>query len=261
MTSFIVLKILSSLIVPPASLAVAAILFLLLRLLRRRRLATTLLTLAVAETAILSFPPVSDALMAHLENKARAAAASAPRCCFDAIVVLGGGINPAMPPARTFPDLNDSADRMWLAARLFHQGVAPRIVVSGGGFMAREDGATTEAAAMRLFLIDLGVPSDAIVPEDRSINTIENMRYVRRMVGEGRVALVTSAYHMPRSLLIARREKLAVAAFPTDFRALRATRPFWENWIPSAESLSIACLAVRELLAINLDWRIESEAQ
>ncbi|HKV14255.1 MAG TPA: YdcF family protein [Reyranella sp.] len=261
MTSFIVLKILSDLILPPASLAVAAILFLLLRLLRRRRLGTMLLTLAVAETAILSFPPVSDALMAHLENKARAAAASAPRCCFDAIVVLGGGINPAMPPARTFPDLNDSADRMWLAARLFHQGVAPRIIVSGGGFMAREDGATTEAAAMRLFLIDLGVPSDAIVPEDRSINTIENMRYVRRMVGEGRVALVTSAYHMPRSLLIARREKLAVAAFPTDFRALRATRPFWENWIPSADSLSIACLAVRELLAINLDWRIESEAR
>lgn len=261
MTSFIVLKILSSLILPPASLAVAAVLFLLLRLLRRRRLATTLLTLAVAETAILSFPPVSDALMAHLENKARAAAASAPRCCFDAIVVLGGGIVPAMPPARTFPDLNDSADRMWLAARLFHQGVAPRIIVSGGGFMAREDGAMTEAAAMRLFLIDLGVPADAIVSEDRSINTIENMRYVRRMVGEGRVALVTSAYHMPRSLLIARREKLAVAAFPTDFRALRATRPFWENWIPSADSLSIACLAVRELLAINLDWRIESEAR
>jgi uncharacterized SAM-binding protein YcdF (DUF218 family) len=81
------------------------------------------------------------------------------------------------------------------------------------------------------------------------------------MVGEGRVALVTSAYHMPRSLLIAKREKLAVAAFPTDFRALRATRPFWENWIPSADSLSIACLAVRELLAINLDWRIESEAR
>lgn len=261
MTSFIVLKILSSLILPPASLAVAAILFLLLRLLRRRRLATTLLTLAVAETAILSFPPVSDALMAHLENKARAAAASSPRCCFEAIVVLGGGIVPAMPPARTFPDLNDSADRMWLAARLFHQGVAPRIIVSGGGFMAREDGAMTEAAAMRLFLIDLGVPSDAIIPEDRSINTIENMRYVRQMVGEGRVALVTSAYHMPRSLLIARREKLAVAAFPTDFRALRATRPFWENWIPSADSLSIACLAVRELLAINLDWRIESEAR
>ena len=261
MTSFIVLKILSSLILPPASLAAAAILFLLLWPLRRRRLATTLLTLAVAETAILSFPPASDALMAHLENEARAAAASAPRCCFDAIVVLGGGIIPAMPPARTFPDLNDSADRMWLAARLFHQGIAPRVIVSGGGFMAREDGTMTEAAAMRLFLIDLGVPSDAIVAEDRSINTIENIRYVRRMVGDGRVALVTSAYHMPRALLIAEREKLAVAAFPTDFRALRATRPVWDNWIPSAESLFIGCLAARELLAINLDWRIESEAR
>ena len=127
--------------------------------------------------------------------------------------------------------------------------------------MMKARGATTEAAAMRLFLIDLGVPADAIVSEDRSINTIENIRYVRRMVGDGRVALVTSAYHMPRALLIAEREKLAVAAFPTDFRALRATRPVWDNWIPSAESLFIGCLAARELLAINLDWRIESEAR
>jgi uncharacterized SAM-binding protein YcdF (DUF218 family) len=262
MTTFIVLKILGSLILPPASLAVAAILCLLLLLLRRRRLAFTFLGLAVAEAAILSFPPVSDALMAHLENQARAAAASAPRCCFGAIVVLGGGIIPAVPPARPFPDLNDSADRMWLAARLFHQGIAPRIIVSGGGFMAREnEAATTEAAAMRLFLLDLGVPSEAIVSEDRSINTIENIRYVHRMVGEGRVALVTSAWHMPRALLIAAREKLSVSAFPTDFRALRETRPFWENWIPSAESLFMACLAVREILAINLDWRIGSEAK
>ncbi|WIM10112.1 YdcF family protein [Enhydrobacter sp.] len=262
MTTFIVLKILGSLILPPASLAVAAILCLLLLLLRRRRLAFTFLGLAVAEIAILSFPPVSDALMAHLENQARVAAASAPRCCFDAIVVLGGGIIPAVPPARPFPDLNDNADRMWLAARLFHQGIAPRIIVSGGGFMAREDAAaTTEAAAMRLFLLDLGVPSEAIVSEDRSINTIENLRYVHRMVGERRVALVTSAWHMPRALLIAKREKLAVSAFPTDFRALPETRPFWENWIPSAESLLIGCVAVREILAINLDWRIGSEAK
>lgn len=261
MTTFVALKVLSSLILPPASVAVAAVMCLLLLFLRRRRLALALLALAVAETAILSFPPVSDAMMGHLEHQARAAAASGPGCCFDAIVVLGGGIMPAIPPARVFPDLNDGADRMWLAARLFRQGIAPRVIVSGGGFMAREEeAATTEASAMRLFLIDLGVPSEAIVSEGRSINTIENMRYVHRMVGDKRVALVTSAYHMPRALMIAAHEKLAVAAFPTDYRAVRAARPVWENWIPSADSLSTACLALREILAITFDWRIDAEA-
>ncbi|MBS0220739.1 MAG: YdcF family protein [Proteobacteria bacterium] len=261
MTTFVVLKVLSSLILPPASLAVAAILCLLLLVLRWRRAAAVLLVLAVAETIILSFPPVGDAMMTHIEDQARAAAAP-PRCCFDAIVVLGGGIAPAIPPARPFPDLSDGADRMWLAARLFRQGIAPRVIVSGGGFMALEDkAATTEAAAMRLFLIDLGVPSEAIVSESRSINTIENLRYVRGMVGDKRVALVTSAFHMPRALRIAAREKLAVSAFPTDYRALRSTRPFWENWIPSMESLSISCLALREILALAFDWRIDGEAK
>ena len=40
--------------------------------------------------------------------------------------------------------------------------------------------------------------------EGKALNTIENIRNVRAMVGDGRVALVTSAYHMPRALQIAR---------------------------------------------------------
>ena len=78
MTTFVVLKILSSLILPPASLAVAAILALLLLVLRRKRLATMVLLLGVAETLVLSFPPVSDALMDHLEDQAREAVAATP---------------------------------------------------------------------------------------------------------------------------------------------------------------------------------------
>src|SRR5690349_19892811 len=114
MTTFVVLKILSSLILPPASLAVAAILALLLLALRRKRLATVVLLLGVAETLILSFPPVTDTLMDHLEDEARADAATSPRCCIDALVVLGGGIAPALPPTRLFPDLSDGDDRIWL---------------------------------------------------------------------------------------------------------------------------------------------------
>jgi uncharacterized SAM-binding protein YcdF (DUF218 family) len=260
MTTFVVLKVLSFLVVPPGSLALGVLLWLLLRVLRWRRLATAVLALSVAETLILSFPPVSDAMMAYLENQARDAAQSSPRCCFDAIVVLGGGISPAMPPARPCPDLTDSADRMWLAARLFREGVAPRIIVSGGGYMTRE-GATTEASAMRLFLVDLGVPADAIVSEGQSINTIENIRDVHRIVGDKRVALVTSAYHMPRALQIAAHERLSVAAFPTDYRAIRGTRPFWENWIPSVDGLATSTLALKEIIAIEFDWRIDAEGQ
>src|SRR5262249_18220224 len=153
------------------------------------------------------------------------------------IVVLGGGISPALPPDRKLPRLVNGADRMWLAADLYRDKVAPRIIAAGGGYEANpNDPATTEAAAMRQFLPDLGVPADAIVEEAKSINTIENIRNVRAMVGDKRVALVTSAYHMPRALQLAALARLEVLAFPTDFRSLRDARPTWENWIFSSDA-------------------------
>ena len=65
------------------------------------------------------------------------------------------------------------------------------------------------------------MPSEAIVSEGSSLNTLENIRNVRAMVGDGRVALVTSGYHMPRALKIARQGNLNVGAFPTDWPAGR----------------------------------------
>ena len=58
------------------------------------------------------------------------------------------------------------------------------------------------------------------------------------MVGDGRVALVTSAYHMPRALKIARQANLNVGAFPTDWRPAAEVRPSWENWVPSVAAMA-----------------------
>jgi uncharacterized SAM-binding protein YcdF (DUF218 family) len=261
MDTFALLKILFQLAMPPASLAVGLMVGLGLMLLRRRRLGRLVMVLSIGETLLMSFPPVADELMGHLEDQARVAALASPRCCFDAIVVLGGGIKPAMPPDRLDPTLDEAADRMWLGARLFHSSIAPRIIVSGGSYLAQHGAPeTTAAEAMRGFLLDLGVPDKAIVIEDRALNTIENIRYVHDIVKDGRVALVTSAYHMPRALRIAVNAKLDVAAFPTDFRALRSTRVFWENWLPSAEALEASCGALREIVALVFDRRDSAPA-
>ena len=226
MGTYVLLKTLFMLAMPPASLALALLLGIALTLLGRRRLARWLVALAIVQLLVMSFPPAADALIRQLEDQSRAAALATPRCCFDAIVVLGGGIAPALPPDRVLPRLVNGADRIWLAARLYHDKIAPRIIVAGGGYQADpNDPAPTEAAAMRQFLLDLGVPADAIVEEAKSVNTIENIANVRAMVGDKRVALITSAYHMPRALQLAALARLDVAAFPTDFRSLRDARP------------------------------------
>jgi len=258
MDTFTLLKYLTQLALPPASMAVGLMVGWLLLLAGLSRLGVLVCALAIAQTLVLAFPQVSDALLEPLQAKALAAAAEAPACCYDAIVVLGGGVTPAAPPVLVDPDLADAADRVWYAARLYHRGVARRIIVSGGSLLARNsDPATTEAEAMRRFLVDLGVPSDAIVSEGKSMNTRENIRNVREMVGEARVALVTSAFHMPRALQLARQGNLSVGAFPTDWRLPGEVRPSWDNWVPSVAAMAWSTISLREHIALLLDRRGE----
>lgn len=262
MNTYIFLKIVISLILPPASLAVGAVAWAALRLGGLRRLSATVLGLAVLQTVAMSFPPVTAALLDLLEGRARQVVGGTPACCYDAIVVLGGSIIPAAPPYSTEPDLTESADRVWYAARLYRAGIAPKVIVSGGSFVEQQGGpATTEAEAMRRFLIDLGVPDQAIVPDGKSLNTIENVRNVRDIVKGGKVAIVTSAYHVPRAARLARTGGLDFAIFGTDWQAPSVAAPWWEAWLPAASALGWSNIAVKELLALAFDGRSESLAR
>ncbi len=88
-------------------------------------------------------------------------------------MVLGGAMEPAIPPRFPYPNLGAAADRVWEAARLYHAGKAPLIIASGGRlpWLGQK---TPEAVAMRQFLEALGVPADAVVLESHSRTTHQN---------------------------------------------------------------------------------------
>ena len=259
MNTFVLLKIFANMMLPPASLAIGVVLWLLMRLAGWRRLAGVFLGLAIFQTLLLSFPLISGLLTRQLENEARRLVAGNQPCCYDALVVLGGGIAPAAPPYTMEPELTDASDRIWLAARMFHAGAAPRIIVSGGSFIEQQGGpATTEAEAMRRFLLDLGVPNDVIVSEGKALNTIENIRNVRDLVKGGRVAIITSAFHIPRAAKLAKRGGLNFAIFGVDWSVPGDATVWWDVWLPSVGALGESNLAVKELVALNFDRRGES---
>lgn len=257
MTTYVFLKVLVQLILPPASLAVAALLWLVLRFAGFRRVAAVVLGLAIVQTIVMSLAPVSTAMLVALEDRARLLGADKPvACCFDAIVVLGGTIVPAAPPYSTEPHLTDASDRMWHAARLFHAGIAPRIIVSGGTFVEQEGRpATTEAEAMRRFLIALGVPAAAIVSEGRSLNTIQNIANVREIVMGARVLIVTSGFHVARVARLAERAGLDFAMTGSDWQLPQDVGTWWDVWVPSAGTLGWSGVALKEWLALTFDRR------
>lgn len=219
----------------------------LLLLLGRRRLGLISLALGILWLFFWSVPIVSDRLRLSLEGRLVAVPVETLPA-LDALVVLGGGIRGA-PPGWPYPDLGRAADRVWHAARLYHAGKAPRLILSGGSqpwLGERRD----EANAMREFLVDLGVPREAILIESRSRNTRENAVYTHELMRESgieRVFLVTSALHMPRALGTFRAAGIEAVPAPADFEVMPETaHPL--RWMPDAEALQDSSRALKEYL-------------
>jgi len=165
-----------------------------------------------------------------------------------AIVVLGGGIRPAEVAGQP-PDLGQAADRMWHAARLFHAGKAPLVVLSGGH--SPQDSAESEAQAMQRFMVDLGVPAAAMRLEERSRNTRQNAQFTAEMLraqGVQHVLLVTSALHMRRARALFEAQGLTVTPAATDHEARTRFSAPAETWLPNTDALDGSARAMKELV-------------
>ena len=118
---------------------------------------------------------------------------------YDAILLLGYGL-----------DENDQATeelclRVKAAAEAYRKGLSAVIVACGG---TTEGHHISEAEVMQVLLLDEGVPQSAILLENKSQVTIENMRFAADVLGGAKgkhVLVVTSDYHVRRSVLTAMR--------------------------------------------------------
>lgn len=118
---------------------------------------------------------------------------------YDAILLLGYGL-----------DENDQATqelrlRVKAAAKAYREGYSDKIVACGG---TTEGHHISEAEVMQALLLEEGIPQTAILLENKSQITIENMRFAANVLGGAkgkRVLVVTSDYHVRRSVLTAMR--------------------------------------------------------
>ena len=173
----------------------------------------------------------------------------------DVIADMGGGIG-ASTNISSNAYLNSSADRAYFSSLLWKAGKAPIIMPSGKGLIYSD----------RKFLLDLGVPENAIVVENRARNTEENAKFVERMIieevgrrkeeggrrkleggsgkenleGDGlkpKVLVVTSAWHMKRTLLMFEKYAPQIEVIPAacDFECVPTGNLQLTELLPNAE--------------------------
>ncbi|MDA9510900.1 membrane protein [Bradyrhizobium sp. CCBAU 11386] len=179
----------------------------------RKLAVTTLVLLALAASS-----PLGNLLLYPLES--RFPAWDASRGAPDGIIVLGGSVDTDLSAAHRTPVVSHAADRLLAAAELARRYPNARIVFTGGtaNLVSTE---TREADYSAPILEGLGIPRERLILERDSRNTWENAIFTKQLVapkpGE-RWLLVTSAFHMPRSMGIFRKAGFDVEAYPVDWR-------------------------------------------
>jgi len=239
-------KIVTALVLPPGLFVLG--IFLCLAFLRRRGAKGLLAILAVLLYA-LSLGPVKDLLLLPLEDRHPSPPASftAPGDV-DFVVVLGGGTVVGSPDEGGRDSLRgETMKRVIHGFRLASSFGLP-LVFSGGRVFDRDQ--EPEAAAAARFLVRLGMERGRILEEGESRNTWENALFVGKTYGAKRVILVTSAYHMPRSVWCFERNGIAVVPAPADFRADRGASLVIADLLPSMHALEESYLALHEYLGI-----------
>lgn len=212
---------------------------------KERKVAIALLVITSC-LYILSTPFTGEALIRSLENR------YSPSTTIDGdiIVMLGGGSTLDTPDIDGLGNLTGSAaNRLLTTARLHFKTGLPILISSGKVYS--DDGLETQIAKRQL--IDLGVHENNIILEENSRNTAENAQNTKNVLASSqysRPVLVTSAFHMERSVRNFAKNNINVQPYPTDYQTNNHLVFYPNKLIPTIGGLANSYIALHEYLGI-----------
>ncbi len=250
---FVLSKILGFLLQPIVLVLLLFVLAGLLAMLGWRRSAWTAGGGAVIILATIALSPLGLVMLAQLENRFPRPETLPDRVA--GIVVLGGAVDTRVGRTRGVDELNEAADRMTEAMVLARRYPEARVLFTGGvAAILEEDIPETDMA--RDFFESLGLEPDRLILEDRARNTAENAVYSREIAspqpGETWL-LVTSAFHMPRSVGCFRAAGFDVVPYPVDYRT-PAGAAIWRPSTFVTRNIEKVQLSAREGLGLAAYW-------
>ena len=213
---------------------------------RWRRLASFMLWCGLAALALLGFCAIPDALLRPLENRYPVPTAEAVGRHVGVIVLGGAFDHPRIYEARGQVSLGGAAERMTVPVGLMRQHPRLELVFSGGEGRLLTTG-VPESELARAFFEAQGIDMARVRLESGSRTTRENARQVAALLGDrchGPWLLVTSAWHMPRSVPEFDAVGCKVTPYPVDF---------WTGASTSWTEYSLAYSLVRWQTALH-EW-------
>jgi len=243
--SFLLSKTVGIMVVPPGAFIVLLLLSILALVKDKRKIALGTLSFTLLTFYAVSTEPVRDLILLPLEN--RYPYPKNPNC--DAIVVLGGDLVNRSPAENFHAAVGPSTSKRLYEAYKLWKKIRKPIIVSGGSVYGNSE---PESSAMKRFLVEIGVPSKYVIEEGKSRNTVENAKYSKEILKNlkaNKVCLITSAFHMPRSVMVFRSFKIKVVPVPADFKVDRT--PYnWSSFFPKMGYFKDSSTGIREYVGI-----------
>lgn len=255
MDLFFLKKIISALIMPLSMVLI--LLFIAIFLFNKKpKLSRYALITATVSLFLISYPPLSDALIEPLEQKYQPFSKSETPIGY--IVVLGcaNTENPELPVnSRLYPC---SLERAVEAYRIHTLHPEAKIITSGSGF----NNEFSNAEIVRDTLVLLGVDADKIKTEGRPKDTGEEAKLISKHVLNEQVVLVTNANHMPRSMNYFIEHGVNVTAAPTGYYVRQFThfnRQYdttnnWDYYVPHVRKTQQTTVVWYEWLGLIVQW-------
>lgn len=249
---YLLKKFLTALILPPTSIL---LLLVIVWVWWPRLWAKRMLAAGIVGLYLLNVSPVENLLAYGLQGPYRMLDPRKLSGEVDAIVLLGGNVY-AADKQRAIRTLGgESALRAEEGRRLFMELGRNLPIIASGGPNHPIHPTEVVSVAIRDWLIDWGVPPALVLTEERSRDTFESaveVREILRRQGWQRVLLVTSAWHMRRSILSFKAVGLDPIPAPTDFLGGEQINPL--SFFPSADTGGSIRMLIREYLGLVNYW-------
>ena len=185
-----------------------------------RRWGLRFLAIGTISLAAVGFLPLGNWVIMPLESRFAGTPLPEPGADIAGTIILGGFEDGWVSAGRHGLAVNEAAERLTEGMLFAKRWPKSKVVFTGGvgGLLA---GGIDAAKPVAKFLRASGISPDRIVLESKSRNTYQNALFTKELLKpspDETWVLITSAYHMPRSVGVFRKADFKVIPAPVDFR-------------------------------------------